>query len=1035
MRCLACGWENPANSRFCNDCGAHLSSAEAPAAPAAARPPQPAPLDAELRRLLERVERLEGQVGSDGASAGHPPPGAGGGARGLAALSVARPPLHWPRTPRLTQPWAGPQAARWLAGAAGAAVGLLVLVLLLGPLVWNEVLPAVRRQVNPIPVPLAIAAAVSLLALLLARPALGALAHGSAGPRARSLAATPRALAVACWRPGGVVLALALAGLGQGLILGRQVPAGVLCYLGAAAIAWWHARTTPAATLFVPDPRTVRYEMPLLILILAVAALTRFVLLGQYPYGIEYDEMRWTYSVVARTLAGERIDIADLYAAYAPLSFWYEALFHQVLGPGVLAARVMVALLSMAASVAFYFLARRIAGVTVALLATFLMAVSIVDVSASRTAHIEPQVKLWAVLAPLFVVWALDTQRRWLLLLAGLSVVAGLLTYDTYVSVALAVGLYLGIVLLSRMIHDRRRWLYYVVAGGFAAVPVLLAVPQMLRTLEFRHGAYAMVWARHSLPFPPVPETIGPSLAFVGANVTALLQNLFVALRERDFFLNREGTPINAVLLPFLVLGLVWALTRVRERHMGLIVLWFGLAFAMGGVLTGWVVTRAQYPAYPAVELLIAIGIWWAYTALRAAVPDAWRRGLAASLVGGLALVGLFNTYIYFREVRDFDDQVHRRELSDAAGAAAGPGRMVYLAYEPNRWDFIDLERHGPRLAVRGRVGVGQVDDHSAVLTYDDLLPRVLGDRGRYQEATVIAEGPEIPGLGQPRLEILAALERCFPAATRRLTKHLAIYTLPAPALASPACSMDARVQLLEPAPGATVPAGRPVQLGWRIEAGAPRQLRLQVERRNDLVTVIEAEQFRGHLWQPENRSVDHFSGSGFLVDNYNAGTATFQVQVPEAGSYEVWARTYRRELDDTHAYLDLGNGPLEIARAEEARLNRWVWESLGRQTLPAGARELAISKDFGTSRQMALFVDAFVLSRDPTFDPERRGEWDSALDVELPATGGDTYQRDLPTAAPGHYRWRLQLLDGDRLIDARGRPGLWTAYQEFDVQ
>src|SRR4051794_15933955 len=102
MPCSACGWNNPAHSRFCNQCGVAqgpaapdstgasapsglaATEAAAPAAladadgvapagragvanPALAAPPVPPNgVEAELRRLAERVERLEQRLAPDG---------------------------------------------------------------------------------------------------------------------------------------------------------------------------------------------------------------------------------------------------------------------------------------------------------------------------------------------------------------------------------------------------------------------------------------------------------------------------------------------------------------------------------------------------------------------------------------------------------------------------------------------------------------------------------------------------------------------------------------------------------------------------------------------------------------------------------------------------------------------------------------------------------------------------------------------------------------------------------------------------------
>jgi hypothetical protein len=81
------------------------------------------------------------------------------------------------------------------------------------------------------------------------------------------------------------------------------------------------------------------------------------------------------------------------------------------------------------------------------------------------------------------------------------------------------------------------------------------------------------------------------------------------------------------------------------------------------------------------------------------------------------------------------------------------------------------------------------------------------------------------------------------------------------------------------------------------------------------------------------------------------------------------------------------------------------------------------------------MFVDQVILSADPSFHPRERGIWDTVLDRELAATPGGRQTTRLAEAPAGAYRWRLQLRDGDRLIDRLGRPGPWTQYQEFLVE
>jgi hypothetical protein len=228
------------------------------------------------------------------------------------------------------------------------------------------------------------------------------------------------------------------------------------------------------------------------------------------------------------------------------------------------------------------------------------------------------------------------------------------------------------------------------------------------------------------------------------------------------------------------------------------------------------------------------------------------------------------------------------------------------------------------------------------------------------------------------------------------------------------------------------------VEFTWTAEQNRPAAARVQVERFNDRVLFAEAEAtLRGPNWSADNRFVGDFSGTGFLLDDYRAGPAVGQIAVPAAGTYEVWVRSYRRARDDTHVLLDFGRGAVELARPDAARLDEWVWESLGRHDFAAGSATVTLTKDYGTASHMGIFVDALYLSRDEGFDPARQGLWDVVADsgpLDLAASPSASFRWEAP-ATSDRYRWRVQLLDGERLVDALGRVGIWTPPQEFRVK
>jgi 4-amino-4-deoxy-L-arabinose transferase-like glycosyltransferase len=877
------------------------------------------------------------------------------------------------------------------------------------PVVWSPRLAELRTAINRQPLMWARAAAVCA-AVIVVVGALGSWRRSTQDFSSRAL-----------------VGALALAALGEGFAVAGRSQTGAVLYAVAALLALAVAGSSLARG--VAQPLHLRFELPLVAIVFVVNAFARFYLLGAYPYGIEGDEMKWNYSIVQYMMAGERQAWpAATFYGYAPLSFWYESLVFRLFSPSHLAARMVVASLSLAASIAFYFLAKRLTNSGVALITTFFLGVSIVDVSASRLSNVESQIKLWVVLAPLLAVLALDSGRIVAFALCGLSVAAGLLTYDTYHPMSAVVGGYLALRLILRFARSPSTWLRVLTSGAAFGLGVLPAVPTTLSGLNLRRGAYEGVWRYWHVEPPLGPEDALPFSRMLLANVSDLFTTIFVRQRWNDYLVNRPGPLLNVVLLPFLVLGLVWLLRHVGHRHNSLVLLWLVLALFPAALLIGAVWVRVLYPAQPVLYLLCAIGIWWTY---RAVVRLVTAPAAAVLMTVVVVLVGAGNGYVYSREVMDFDDRRARRELVDFVADAVQPSHLTYLVHQPNRGDFIEVERPVAQFTVRGKVGIPRESEFSQHIVYADLLPRILESPGDGRDVVVITDSLA-RDLGASRMEVLAAMQRCLPGSRQTAGKFVASYFIPVAARAGSQCEVDTIASLTSPGSGARLPAGQPLSFAW----SAPRQPEppsvLRVERRNDRVQFVEAETFTGSDWQIDGRFTDGFSGTGFLLEGPRAGPARLPVAVAVADTYWVWVRTFRRVADDSRVYATVGSERAEIARADRERLSRWVWDRIGPYALSAGQVEIGFAKDFGTAPHISLFIDSVYLSRDPSFDPNQNSEWAVVLDTpELPR--GSTSFAWTPAEA-GVYRWRVQFRDGDRLIDRNGRVGAWSDYVHFAI-
>lgn len=619
--------------------------------------------------------------------------------------------------------------------------------------------------------------------------ALGLVIMAAAAQRAGRPAAARRRGAAAA-----VVGALGLIGLGQlglfGLYAGPTVPfaAGIAL---AAAWAWRYRARLETDVLDGAWPRAI--EWIAVGAVLGATAFLRLYGLHVIPYGIEGDESKWVVEVMASMRFGQYPEGADFHLYAVPGSFFMQAPFHAWLGPGLYAARVTVALYSVAGSAVFYGLTRRLLNAPVAWLATFLLAISPFDVSASRLANVESHVKLMPLVALACLEWATRTGRTRGYALAGIATALGLLTYDTVLPL-LGVAL---VIIGATFVAERRPAAARARRLAAFAMPIMVATPILVGYFAGRFGYYGV-------ERPGAPE---PWLARLGANAAELAHGIFVAT-PGDMLFNRFGPMFNAALLPWLVLGLVLAVVGWRTHRLGWWVIFAGLFFVPVPILTGVTGARVVYPGLPAAYALIALAMYAAGREVARACGPVLRPALAALAVLGLAVVAYSNLYITFNQVFDPDDRQLRRELMDTARAASGADALALFPFQPGSGDPIEAERH---FAVW--MGVVDPDDPSgathphAAVPLDDLLP-ALGDAlGRHARIEVVWD---IRGQGaaSPKAAALAAFLRCYPMAVPRPRgRFYQRYSLAGDAVPAAGCPGSAGLAPLS-TPGATLPSG-----------------------------------------------------------------------------------------------------------------------------------------------------------------------------------------------------------------------------------
>jgi 4-amino-4-deoxy-L-arabinose transferase-like glycosyltransferase len=217
-------------------------------------------------------------------------------------------------------------------------------------------------------------------------------------------------------------------------------------------------------------------EVLLVLALLLLTSFNRLYALRTIPYGIEGDEAKWTSEAVNLGIRGTPDSSGEYHRDALPVSYYLQMPLHRLLGPSVFAARLTVVLLSIIGTLTFYWLLRQISIMPVAVIATFLLSISIFDISASRLANVESFVKIWPILGLALLALAVRMRRWQVYGLSGLAIALGMLTYDTVWPV-FGVALTIAIIELARQKGDRR-----VSMSSIAALiaPTLLTLPVII---------------------------------------------------------------------------------------------------------------------------------------------------------------------------------------------------------------------------------------------------------------------------------------------------------------------------------------------------------------------------------------------------------------------------------------------------------------------------------------------------------------------------------------------------------------------------
>lgn len=792
---------------------------------------------------------------------------------------------------------------------------------------------------------------------------------------------------------------LALAMLAQWTLADPEITGtGVALYIiSLFGFVYWGWLARPRlAQYFLPVAVRPLWEAALVLALLALTIFGRFYALASIPYGIEGDEAKWTSEAVNLGVLGEPDITGEYHRDALPVSFYLQTPFHRLLGTSLLSARAAVALLSVLASLAFYWLLRQLSNIPLAALGTFLLSISIFDISASRLANVESFVKLWAILPIALLAFALQKRVWQVFALSGLALAIAALTYDTLWPI-IGVCLVLTVIELWKTPAQEK---FKSLAALLA--PVLLTMPVVVPYFISRVSYYELGKKGWD----------GEWLMTLGRHFVTVIETWFVALRP-DFLYNRAGPLLNAALLPWLAAGVVAALLLVRERSARWLLVWAAMVILPVPILTNSPLGRVYYPGLPAVYGLVAIGLFLFWKEIQRVLAPALQPVLIALVLVPLVWLPLTNYYIYFNEVFDPSDRQMRREISRIAATVTDDQTLMVLAVVPNADEPLNNEYQMIELFLMENLTDEQARHAYQRIGLNEVMPAITKELADWKKLIIVLDN-QTPGAREERTALTEGLAYCFPRGKLIQGYYFNQFILDEEARNAAKCSpVNVSLQLAVKS-----------SLTWTVSAGRASSVTLLCDQQQMNYIWLEAEDLPvGPGWQTQINFAPGWFGSGFLMDNYGSDFLAYDFVSPfQAQDVYVWARTFKRVTDYSPAYLNIGDKTLPFGNSAENSLNRWVWERVG----PFPNNEfihITIARPYNENPQyfMALFLDTFVFTDDPNFSPETNLTEPMPpqnFPVKPNASSG-TIRPDLPT---GQYTCRVQINSAENLVDAFGR-------------
>ena len=495
-------------------------------------------------------------------------------------------------------------------------------------------------------------------------------------------------------------------------------------------------------------PSISTLEAGLLVAVLGLAVFMRTFRLLEIPSGVFFDEAMNGLEAVQILEENAHPLWSDELSGRPTLHLHILAAAFRFLGVNERAMRLVSAVAGTATVFALWLFARYLFDRRVALLAAFFLAVARWHVNYSRIAFEAILHPLLQLLAFYFFFRGLDhfdcaqhrSRKLRYFFLSGLCLGLGLYTYISFRLVPLVMVVFLVYKVISQRSFIANHWsgllLLFLTTAVIVSPLAVFALQNPERFTSRLQQVSLLAEMQREKSYQPLIRSVVGYLA------------MFNYQGDRNPVLNLSGEPaLSFVPAMFFVLGLGWAVFRIRKERYLFLLLWFVVSL-LPGVLTHSIEaphgTRV-IGAAPVVCLLAALAAVWLVeslinpsTRLRQAQPsglehrlrNAWRWRVVAvalllSIVGGVTLCMDYDAY-FVRQAADV------QSWNAFTPAATGVGELInvwsdhYLIYVSPTYYYVFPDDTIVRFAAYPYSGYRSLDPVGSVPLQEDTGQGVL---------------------------------------------------------------------------------------------------------------------------------------------------------------------------------------------------------------------------------------------------------------------------------------------------------------------